>query len=87
MVKINLHDVDLSGTNLGRADLSQSILQDSTLAGAWLEHADLSDVTFLRANLSHARLDKASDGSPSRHLPRFSEHCANALGLLSIWLT
>ncbi len=44
---------------LGRANLSQSILQDAKVDSAWLDGATLTDATFLRADLSQARLVRA----------------------------
>ena len=70
MVKVDLIDADLRGTDLRRADLSEANLSnadlseaklfEANLSGAYLRRADLSEAKLIRANLSRANLSRAN---------------------------
>lgn len=50
---------DLSGADLGDADLRRVDLSGADLSNAWLNHADLSDANLAKANLNGASLSDA----------------------------
>ena len=85
MTRMNLHDVILAGANLGRANLSESILQGADLTDAWLEDAKLSGASFLGADLSRSRLrgaDLSSSEFPDANLAGANISEANLSGVL-----